>query len=153
LGNRDPELIPLHYDPPLETAQPVEPFIHRATIIFNNAQILALPTTPLTVAPAPGPGKAYLPLHAFIRTSIVTACVVASFGPDIDVGDLGLFPTLNLGLQLSGCTFIMPVVTGDVLENWENKPILLLSHDPTNYTGGNVANTFKVIVDYAIINP
>ena len=71
--------------------------VTQSTVVLSNAQVIALPTTPVTVLPAPGAKRVIIPIFATLHL----ANWVADYG-DIDVG-----ATVNL--TLAGVSVFSPV--------------------------------------------
>jgi hypothetical protein len=152
------------------------------TVTLTDAQIKALPSTPVEIVPAPGAGKALIPFQIVLRMSIATA--YANIGDKAGIADTlfaftplangsGDWVTASLGgtnkvayallapYLYDGAEGIVaparPNASTDVVAN---QPIALQCSnfngeeytDLGNFTGGHASNTLKVTVFYTIID-
>lgn len=143
-----------------------------ASVILNNDQIKALPTTPVTLVPAPGAGKVIQLISAVwicnfqapygnFATEVCTGQMsvnnrsVSSIYDENQNGALGstgtpylMFSQYQLadGVQTLTCW-------PDDASGLENKPLTMyfLNND-SNFTGGDPANTIKVDVYYVVVD-
>lgn len=150
------------------------------TVELTNAQILALPTTPFDLVPAPGIGKLILPVAAYFHldptggsyTNIASASWILRnaggvFSDVVSSRDFlgqngyepcGKFSMANITAgtgDLSGRN----VSYDDLSPDTANLALTLADNvggtangGNGNYTGGNAANTLTVTVLYSIIN-
>lgn len=87
----------------LPSAWPGVATIYIATVVLNDAQIKALPTTPVELVPTPGPGKFIMPLNAILTAHLVSDYTnIHATRADIRVwdggsGNMELCPALNAG--------------------------------------------------------
>lgn len=153
---------------------PVVP-VFKATVILTDAQIKALPTTPVEIVAAQGVGKGIIPFYVIFASHIVadynaTIAVDASLAiitdnlleadaqvvstllrPNAFVADdkfSFMMPALNIGEVVGAMSIIRQgPITNDPLT------VSMYNGDPiVNLTGGNAANTLKVVTLYAIID-
>lgn len=149
--------------------------LFESTIVLTNAQIKALPTTPLVLVAAPGAGIAYVPisinLHSDFTAGAYTNVNADSYlGAYIGdwfsnfIGNDSSIPitflsdflsALELYVQLVSYTFSQQIVNWGNLAfnfgpNMANNPIGLYfeNNGSGNLTGGNAANTLTVTTFY-----
>lgn len=112
------------------------------TVVLTNAQILALPTTPVTLVPAPGSGFMNVFIQASLRASIVG--VYTNVDPDecyLAIDD----NSVDLSNYLANVTATTPTTTyfTDVFENTGSRSFYLvpqtLNLDPASDLWGNIA--------------
>ena len=129
----------------------------KVEITLTDAQIKALPTTPIVVLANPG-GKVYQPLYvqifadftagAYTNVNAGVFTTVYSMGRDQDTAQRsGDFFTDNGGVSY----FFMPLEPTPASWDYQDAdPITLEISNAANgnFTGGNAANTMKVIVTY-----
>lgn len=139
-----------------------------ATITLTDAQIKALPTTGIEIVPAPGAGRVLRPYLALIISNFATVYT------NLDAGNLGMVIDDGAGDVTDYCSMTGMMnsttrkvasmgpysVTDDASGNGvvprlnltgaENSPLTLFASNAAagNLTGGNAANTLKVIVHY-----
>jgi hypothetical protein len=115
--------------------------IKRATVTLNNAQIKALPTTPIEIVAAPGANKLIVPLRAIIRAITATAytnvAALAAFtvGLENPGGPGSLLPFVPFGNALvEGSDYLatLPPFVSAVNATWGG-PVI---------DGGNTANSW-----------
>lgn len=151
--------------------------VYSASVTLTDAQIKALPTTPVELVAAPGAGKILLILSAFMLLDTSAGAytnVNAAATGGVDIGGAygnfmqvldpaGLVPALEgtdvLAFKLDTAVYI----SGDQVYNnvaaytvgdYVNTPIIidLENSSDGNFTGGNAANTLKVTALYTIID-
>jgi hypothetical protein len=136
------------------TTPPVIANIATAVVLVTSAQLLALHTTPVTIVPAPGAGKAILILGRGLALSFVAgASAYVSTGSDEGLY-YGVTSNLASGAAvastLTGASSAIATQNGAASTNpalLNNQPIVL--YGPTaNMTAGNGTATVTVI--YAI---
>lgn len=135
--------------------------LETATVTLTDAQIKALPTTPVQVIAAPGTGKYYKIFGAQIITDTSAAAytnVTASDLIKIGLSDsFQAFSCTNGILEEEDIFYsdLTPYAGADIspLSNTENNAIFIYSNNGGgNYTGGNAANTLKAVVYYIIVD-
>lgn len=152
--------------------------IQKVTVTLTNAQIKALPTTPVEIVPAPGAGKAIQLLLARTVIHIAALGGYTNFNtfavqlfkgtdPLIDVsvpGTVGFFQGSD---ETIGTYVFTPAITTDgsdihaatyqangSVERNDNQPLMFVIDNSVdgNLTAGNAANTLKITVYYIIID-
>jgi hypothetical protein len=148
--------------------------VYSKKTVLTDAQIKALPTTPIEIVPAPGVNKALNVFCAVIRCDFTAG---AYTNIDADYVDLGLLPA-NLPLIVkdpSASVNTIPFATADI-KNYtlsgqfsisggytlalpysesifaNSAATLWCTNGLGNFTGGNAANTMSVIVLYSIVD-
>jgi hypothetical protein len=145
---------------------------------LSDAEIKALPTTPIQLIPAPGAGKVIVPINAFVSitpwvanyTNInanaqlymadpaenfnITTVLKQSNGNG--VGNTLAWGEASVGLInqkqiVSGVTLVSN--SGWNLADGENQPLMLFAANggSGNFTGGDPGNVLKVTVSYMIV--
>lgn len=148
---------------PDSTLPLIESMIQLKTLTLTNAQIKALPTTPIEAIPAPGPGKQVVPWLAFCRldsggaytnfdmsTLLALAyeessnSILATSAPDLLLGS-----SVDYNLQLAPASG-----TGDVDAVVVDAPVMLkfANGSSGNLTGGNAANALTIQIYYGTID-
>ncbi len=140
--------------------------VYQRKTILTDAQIKALPTTPIELVPAPGAGKTYI----FHRALIVSKFTGGAYTTeDTDPGPfIGMPGAGDIKLALSenpdamwlftdnseeGQADILPsAMRSNYVSEYENKPLILYTQTAINLTGGNAANTLEVTVFYSIVD-
>jgi hypothetical protein len=113
----------------------VDVVIKKRKLILTDAQIKALPTTPIDILQAPGAGKEIYPLFA-----------IANFkcGSEKEVlygnADVGNDKALNVLGENTGLSLYIDNYTADYED------------DMGNFTGGDAANTIEITVVYSIVD-
>lgn len=154
---------------------PTEVVVLSQTVTLTDAQIKALPTTPVEIIPALGQGKRILWLGgdvvldtsagaydppdagAFWQLCYLTSPFQQEASGLISVGamaDPGVFeaPVPPLGSYNAAEGYLAGGLTGaDAIDN-VGLGIADMYNGVPNYTGGNAANTLKVTVLYTIID-
>lgn len=151
--------------------------ILQRTVTLTDAQIKALPTTPVEVVPAPGEGKIAYPIAGFLSIDTTegfyenapVTFVVVSWGdatwealahletnadvPFTQGGPVYLLMSQRAGI--SGSDLAATEISTSV-EQIVNAPLSLYvftEDDPAeDFTGGDPANTLKVTVWYAVVD-
>lgn len=147
---------------PLQPKQQAPYYQNKPNVFtLTDTQIKNLPTTPITLVPAPGPGK-------FIRYIASTQIL------DVTAGIYTNLNTSSWNITLQGQNPVAPDFSGAYLEDntnkWifqdqaiydsgqplsptelENLPLLLTSQNTGNLTGGNPNNTLKIILKFETI--
>ena len=146
--------------------------LQKATVTLTNAQIKALPTTPVEVVAAPGAGKLLVALysvfalttHAGDYTNINAA---AQLGVDLSFGLSTSAGVLNeaSGGGVSGVLAVGGPGIGFVGHTGNSPPfeppttfvntalvVAALNGGSGDFTGGNGANTLKVTVYYVVVD-
>ena len=131
------------------------------TTIIDNAGMLALATTPLEVVAAPIAGSFIRLLSSSIIVDATAGVYVEPSTPD----DMAIRYTDGSGLIVSETIVAIGLVTTADIMLAQIEPIadaivtdlaslaqnLVLDNTGTDYTGGNAANTVKVVVNYMVI--
>jgi hypothetical protein len=152
----------------------------KATVTLTNAQIKALPTTPVSIVAAPGSGKIILVIAALLVADTsggaytnIDAGSELALSPDASftshllttplLPGLGTLLTqattavATMGIALDKSATGQPTVLGwsqgDPTTLFANLPVLLLADNIAagNFTGGNAANTLTVTAFYATV--
>lgn len=152
------------------------------TVTLTNAQIKALPTTPVVVVPAPGAGKMILPVARAINKPTFAApytnqsapntqpYAVLTWGdevgyasawmPDDDDPSLGQFsklfdaaPQVFVLDSYSDTAATWGLVSQAQSFNAENLPVkLFVSNAAGDFTGGHADNVLVVTVVYCVVD-
>lgn len=150
-------------------------FIRKATVTLTDAQILALPTTPIEIVPTPGADKNLMLIAAYIKTHIVVPYANLDTNPryiqifDND-GDAMSIPTsysdtYALLTTDNSRTILTPTTlwnknidgtnynTPNSFHTFDNQPLLLTCvNTDGDFTDGDPANTLKITVLYYVID-
>lgn len=142
------------------------------SVTLSDSDILSLPTTAFPIIPAPGAGKFIRIINALFKVD-TTGGAYTNVGAGqnclINLEYNNAFDASNYSLGNGvvdngavSVSLVEPVtyVNGTINENartspavLENQPIVLTGFNSLgNFTGGNAANTFKVVVNYSIEN-
>lgn len=130
-----------------------------ASVTLTDAQIKALPTTPVQIMAAPGANKVinvinifnYLDATAGAYGNITNAEPSTYYdgtGGNISFGG-------DLDMENPVKSFVIQPLPGilDITEDAINKGVMYyLENGASNYTGGNAANTLKVTVYYTVVD-
>lgn len=139
---------------------------------ITNTQFKALPTTYQTLVSAPGSGKTLVPLWASVHidtsggayTNVTTGSqqgLTIAYGDwDADAfcfmpftGSTTRWMLFPIGLIPDAATLVAAYADRTVCSLSENLPFKFVAwNDLGDYTGGNVANLFRIGVAYAILN-
>lgn len=154
--------------------------IRKAVVELTDAQIKALPTTPVEIVPSPGAGKVLL----FIRGLVIVDATAADYtnidadGSYLTIGYTGGGENTTYVINDAGAslTQLSALLTGNVravsilplfnfLDGWgptnnsvpteanlEAANIEVFAVNGGNFTGGNAANSMKCIVLYTVVD-
>jgi len=136
-----------------------------ATVTLTDAQIKALPTTPIEIVAAPGANKITLISSIILHldwtadyTNIAGINVVGALSGTNNGYMGGLLESAGdvSGLLANGqdsFAFLFPVSNSYIDNGLINDAFYLKSlNNSGNYTGGNAANTLKVTVYYIVVD-
>ena len=153
--------------------------LRKATVTLTDDDIKALPTTPFIVVPAPGANKTIIFFGALFRRSDTgfpyTNIGIDSYGGigygadnvylsaiaanDSDALETALTDLLNSTVMQTMWAYNSPTA------NWANKlnnqgadeysvnqPLLFWCYNPTDFDGGDPANTLKITTFYVVVD-
>jgi len=135
-----------------------------ARLTLTDAQIKALPSTPIEIVGAPGAGRANLMLRAVFSPSLVSPYTGIDTDNTLGIDNVevnhsvinnAVDSILNLGYAYVALPGLAGITTPIPKASFENLPLrVFVSQDDTGlaYTGGNAANTLTVSVIYTVIN-
>jgi len=132
-----------------------------ASVELTDAQIKALPTTPIQLVAAQGAGKAIYILNAnavqkIVSNGFYTNITATEFLLTTQSNDNSVFIVDANALQeVTGTWFCQGVVNSFSYSNlMDNQPVRILMDNSGggNFTGGNAANTLKVTVYYVVVD-
>lgn len=153
--------------------------VRRKVVTLTDAQIKALPTTPVQIVPAPGVDQFLILLNAVLRANTAGGAYTnvssdnfsylrfwygandfaslktdRSFGgfdlaSTLIDGRITLFPQMQLLSIASPLTFVGPDIYAT--SDVAGQPLVLVGANTAgNFTGGNAANTMHVAVHYLV---
>lgn len=149
--------------------------VYLAKKTLTDAQIKALPTTPIPIIPAPGAGKLIWPISGRVRLNSTAGAYTVIGAPIWQLVYIALsfpieasgFVVANPGLSVAGVTSapIPPLSSFDAAEGYlswgltgdedtrTDVPLGIADvyNGIANYTDGNAANTLETWVLYAIL--
>jgi hypothetical protein len=152
-----------------------EILIKQKQLILTDAQIKALPSTPNIIIAAPGINKIILPISVVFITNIVSiytnlnvnAAVQVSWNGSTSAGlTYSYIKDSNAGMLSSTGPGFFPQVLGTVgdgsgtnfppagdFTSFANKSFTIegINGVDGNWTGGNILNTLKIVLFYAIL--
>jgi hypothetical protein len=152
--------------------------VYQLKTILTDAQIKALPTTGISVVPAPGANKLIVPISAFVLAKFGSPYTVqANSSFVLMIGGNYVSSLLDCSALLSssdddtqyGASFIIPwawyggsgmwatkvyTQADGTIASRENQPLILKDQEwgVEDYTGGDPANTMEVTVFYSIVD-
>jgi hypothetical protein len=149
--------------------------LHYASLIMSDAQIKALPSTPITFVSALGANKQIIPTLWIIRSQLTAAYTNVSLtlgDTTINVSIGGAVPFSYLRHQIlqntSPETIVAPpqtVAYTDELNDWATRPRILSGYDQVNtpltvesfnvggdFTGGHADNEILMSITYMVLD-
>lgn len=150
----------------------------QATVTLSDGQIKALPTTPVEILPAPGPGKMIFPIGGIIYFHWSGNYGNIASNSALVVAHANGFNLLTAVFENDGSTSVSNILNDDedymailtprsnvgigsqtisrydYAPNFDNRNITVAAYNGFNgnFTGGDPANTIKVTVYYAIVD-
>lgn len=134
-----------------------------ASVSLSTAQLLALHSNPVTIVPAPGPGKAIIVISSLYQEFIGSAPFVTSdSGPSLYYGanrDFGNADFASSPFNAEGCIYVAPSLMtnttprpgNDSITSFMDNAAIVLANVSRNMTGGAGA-TGKITVLYYIVS-
>ena len=164
VGSLDVGVVPATYS--FSSVASVEEDMFRATRILSNDEILALPTTPIEILPAPGEGKLNFPLFAY--WSFSHAANVTNIDPSASL-TLSTDPTIHLMMEIQeGGGLISDLLAfnqsrqmmhpvnpiAQTIANVTNEPLKLFADNNLagDFTGGDPNNSLAITVLYVTLD-
>ncbi len=125
------------------------------TVRISSAQLLALNTSPILLVPAPGAGKAVVPISLAFAFTYNSVAYENSLEPDLYTGPVansdrwGAQNTILNAIEGTSDSFssVNSFTEVDAITNYDNHPLYF--SDAQNWTTGN--GTFVVTVAYIIV--
>jgi len=136
--------------------------------VLTNAQIIALPTTPVSINIAPSSGFIALPKSAYVKvnsnagiyTNINAGCLIQftftsgqAMLADLDEGDGFVTALLGTGTAAGDAATTRAVGAAGTLASFEADALRISANNQGsgNFTGGNAANSGLVKVEWTLV--
>jgi hypothetical protein len=142
-----------------------------ASVTLTDEQIMALPSVPYELAPAPGEGKSIIPGSILViatgtgdYTNVDTNNIIIQFTfGTVDTDHVNWCDmSQDLGVGLAHISIQNYIYRGDMATGslslppalFDNMPLQLdvVNGELGNFTGGDPANTLKILVYYTILD-
>jgi hypothetical protein len=140
--------------------------VYQTITTLTNAQIKALPTTPVEVVASPGANKAIVAIRGLARLEWVADYTNVDVGAEMQIDGLGPLTDVAglLALGHSSSAFFVPTARSTAVgtfiaaesgwadEDYIDRPFVLAAVNTGDFTGGNAGNSLKVSMLYTVID-